>query len=92
MSPEEIMEGNRLIAKFMGLPKCRRYHDCGGFQYGSVLIFMPGEMQYFSSWDWLMPVIKKFDIKDDPFEMYLSMMDTDIQKTYQVVIKYIKQK
>lgn len=55
-----VEEGNRLIAEFMGIPKCDRCdHDCGGYKYGPGNYFTPDKMRYHSSWDWLMPVVKK---------------------------------
>lgn len=41
----EILEGNKLIAAFMGKPD----H------------IMPELLKYHSSWDWLMPACRKFD-------------------------------
>lgn len=41
---EEIIKGNKLIAKYMGVEKDKNISDM---------------MKYHSSWDWLMPVINK---------------------------------
>lgn len=54
-----IVEGNRLIAEFMGIPKCGRCKDCGGYQYSPAIIYKPADMMYHDSWDWLMPVVEK---------------------------------
>ncbi len=61
MSEEEIIEGNKLIAEFMGL---KYYLDYGYFHdtYFSQAVEMSEEIYtpiYHSSWDWLMPVINK---------------------------------
>lgn len=58
---EEILEGNKLIAEFMG---CEFGH---GFWAGAGDYFFPGntatasELKYHSSWDWLMPVVEKIE-------------------------------
>jgi len=47
MSENEIIEGNRLIANFLG------------FQYNSQKTYL--NQKYHSSWDWLMPVVNKIE-------------------------------
>ena len=57
MTKEEILEGNKLIAEFMG------------FTVGEFGFQEPGEewqqpfkhLKYHSSWDWLMPVVEKIE-------------------------------
>lgn len=62
MTMEEIKEGNRLIAEFMEVEKCTRCDPwCGGYRYGLGIFYLPEEMKYNSSWDWLIPACKKFD-------------------------------
>lgn len=56
MSDEEILEGNKLIAEFMG----GKYYPNGGwsewqFPDGGK----PSILYYNSSWDWIMPVVDK---------------------------------
>lgn len=54
MKQEEIIEGNKLIAKFMG-------HSQDDHLYGMVIddkYYTYTLMKYHSSWDWLMPVVK----------------------------------
>lgn len=68
MNIDEILQGNKLIAKFMGeinaisdlyyLPNFGKYVN----QYGIidyVDTFRASELKYHSSWDWLMPVMRK---------------------------------
>ncbi len=50
MSEGEILEGNSLIAEFMGIPK----REQTGFEH-------PSNLSYNSSWDWLMPVVENIE-------------------------------
>lgn len=60
MTPEEIIEGNKLIAEFMGYEKHPTIEDCLRDPQKSEHNFMhPSHLKYHSSWDWLMPVIEK---------------------------------
>ena len=65
MTNEEIIEGNKLIAKFMGgkfrkskdknaLDKYFDLKDKGYFYYEN-------EICYHASWDWIMPVLEKIE-------------------------------
>ena len=57
MKQEEIIEGNKLIAKFMG-------HSQDDHLYGMVIddkYYTYTLMKYHSSWDWLMPVVEKIN-------------------------------
>lgn len=71
MTQEEIIEGNELIAKFMGATelgkssglsdpsKClNMVHpiNCDGIEYVSL-----SELKYHSSWDWLMSVVEEIE-------------------------------
>lgn len=70
MKTEEILNGNKLIAEFMGvvndfsdiyhLPQFGRYE----LKYGQIDFdecFKLNELKYNSSWDWLMPVVEKIE-------------------------------
>lgn len=62
MTDKEIQEGSQLIAEFMEVEKCKRCDPwCGGYRYGLMIFYLPEEMKYHSSWDWLTPACKKFD-------------------------------
>lgn len=65
MTNEEIIEGNKLIAEFMGgkfrkskdkntLNKYFDLKDKGYFYYEN-------EIRYHTSWDWIMPVLEKIE-------------------------------
>lgn len=50
MKTEEIIEGNKLIAEFMGL------------RWNNIPVSTKGRlMEYHSSWDWLMLVVEKIE-------------------------------
>ena len=57
---EDIIEGNKLIAEFMGTKRGTRYLDedvsvSGQFE----MLCSASELQYHISWDWLMPVVER---------------------------------
>lgn len=59
MSEQEIIEGNKLIAKFL----YRHLYEDDGIdswieESGKVLFYLE-DAKYHSSWDWLMPVVSK---------------------------------
>lgn len=56
-----MKENNRVIAEFMGIPKCDRCNECGMFKYGTGIYYKPEAMGYHTSWDWLMPVVEKIE-------------------------------
>lgn len=59
----ETIENNKLIAEFMGVAKRDITNDGGGiYVYESPIsgeYEMEDDLQYDSSWDWLMPVVEK---------------------------------
>ena len=72
MSNKEILEGNRLIAEFMGVKITGTKYGCN---HPLVTCAYPNypNLKYHSSWDWLMPVIDKIEslegsnpFKDNP--------------------------
>jgi hypothetical protein len=59
---KEILEGNKLIAEFMGLEEGPEYVNA--FDRDDLLYFTGGgyeSAKYDSSWDWLMPVVEKIE-------------------------------
>lgn len=75
MENNEVIEGNKLIAEFFGNKQSEKHfkisefgHNKTGFfgwrdEGASTIykdVFMDYELQFHKSWDWLMPVYKKF--------------------------------
>lgn len=72
MTPEEIKEGNKLIAEFMGWYRdleVNKGSDINWFHHEHStkitstlsLPVRPTYFKYHSSWDWLMPVVEKIE-------------------------------
>lgn len=58
MTEQEIIEGNKLIAEFMGDYRAK-YKVSNDYTLANAML---KTLKYHSSWDWLMPVVEK--IKD----------------------------
>lgn len=102
------MEDNALITKFMGVYKYQKPTTSAEFRmlYKLIdnqwcMITKEGEERFSTSWDWLMPVIKKINeihrqgpsIAGINVEFYkvLSMeIDTEIEYVYEGVVNFIK--
>lgn len=66
MTQQEIIEGNKLIAEFMGYdgvdcPNCKHTRDCNWLQCGLTPHEKDEQLKYHSSWDWLMHVVEKIE-------------------------------
>ena len=73
MTEKEILKGNKLIAEFMG----GKYNSQLRFNISQDEIWLPihgicnyardkgKKLKYFSSWDWLMPVVEKIESLPD---------------------------
>ena len=101
------MTNNKLIAEFMGW-KSRTNEETNTQQF---FLAQPdhwylkdeSELQYHTSWDWLMPVVDKIKIlvmEDDSDELYNSeewdnithtLVQIEIKSVYQAVVEFIKQ-
>lgn len=98
---QDTVVGNRLIAEFMGIPRCPICEeDCCGYQFGAGLIYKPEEMKYHTSWDWLMPVVEKIrKIEDETdregknFKHYQKVLSypiyTPIETIWKAVVQFI---
>jgi len=70
MTEQEIIEGNKLIAEFMGDYRAK-YKVSNDYTLANAML---KTLKYHSSWDWLMPVFKKiwesidqFQYDDEPY-------------------------
>jgi hypothetical protein len=76
---------NKLIAEFMGVD----YVDIDTYLENNK------ELQYHTSWDWLMPVVQKcLDVSnDDNIEDFYSIQNVvpNIEATYNAVVEFIKE-
>ena len=73
------MKDNKLIAEFMGYPKIANDEDKRDYLEDCV--------KYDTSWDWLMPVIKKCKSLDNTFDVEYEVVNED----YHAVVEFIKQ-
>lgn len=104
------MKENKLIAKFMDFPTQRDAVDEDTIAYyvgESIMhtdntnnqndydVFHPEDMQFHTSWDWLMPVVKKCFQTGDDTHQWDDIMDTiftcDINIVYAQVVEFIKE-
>lgn len=86
-------EGNKLIAEFMGIPIGKRT----GEYLDDRLEFPSGadKLKYHSSWDWLMPVVKRIrlGLGGDSywFDHFNEALDSvDIEKIWMATVGFIK--
>ena len=89
------MKDNKLIAEFMELEASPKYNPKEYYikEYNSGEWYLPEEMQYHNSWDWIMPVISKcLEIgKNVPIErIYHSLHTQDLSFAYKSVVEFIK--
>lgn len=96
---ENIIQKNEVIANYRGvpvnsngtyeLPKFGKLKFNGDFKTE----FLPKELKYHKSWDWLMPVID--ELLNEVLELNTgdithALIDIDIQKTFEAVVQLIE--
>ena len=97
MNKQEILEGNKLIAEFMG----EKYHETGSMSQSSRTVkYVPhiSELKFYSSWDWLMPVVREIweldcehEKQDEHFiEMQNCLPLVELNSAYTSCVKFIK--
>ena len=90
MSEQEIIEGNKLIAEFMGIYNQQLLLNTNeniGSQYISYLgDNYISNLKFHKSWDWIMPVVKKIGkIYED---LYKQAVITKIPISYEIESTY----
>ena len=95
---ENIQENNKIIAEFMGA----KVTDVKGLQKPIYYPIMGksvyvDKLKYHSSWDWLIPVVKKCLIgeaetnrPDLVSNIYESLVNLEIDLVYKDIIEFIK--
>ncbi|MAO25167.1 MAG: hypothetical protein CMJ25_30870 [Phycisphaerae bacterium] len=101
------MKENKLIAEFMDFPTQRDAVDEDTIAYyvgESIMhtdntnnqndydVFHPEDMQFHTSWGWLMPVVQKCRQENqlEYFDrVYYALEECDINVTYKAVVKFI---
>tara|TARA_B110000967_G_C18888525_1_gene565678 strand:+ start:709 stop:978 length:270 start_codon:yes stop_codon:yes gene_type:complete len=85
------MKDNKLIAEFMGLKEHEGSYYLPLYNSGD---WVPDvELEYHSSWDWLMPVVQKIgnDYYNTPFNELNNKVNTwTLEDTYNAVVEFIK--
>jgi len=85
-------KNNKLIAEFMGLKEHEGSYYLPLYNSGD---WVPDvELEYHTSWDWLMPVVKKCrqDNRLEYFDfVYYAIEMCDINVTYKAVVEFIKE-
>lgn len=102
---QEQIEGNKLIAEFMG-GKLKHYNLSNEpyYQMPNKQQWMPERLIYYSSWDWLMPVVEKIEklglkceigiascvIYSAKYNVEKVYAETKIKATWLAVVEFIK--
>ena len=87
------MKSNKLIAEFMGIryAENRNSHKSSDYYYEDI------ELEYHTSWDWLMPVVDKCfqygELHNSYREQIIASLSgiIDIEDTHKAVVEFIKQ-
>ena len=101
-----IEESNILIAEFMGADGAPKYNpeswdiyitghlDVDGDHEEAQHFYTPSEMEYHTSWDWLMPVVNECyhnGADEEVGDITHGLLDCDIGHTYEAIVEFIKQ-
>ena len=103
MNVKEIIDGNIVIADFMGFTKQTNPDErwlgmyehvrLGNVYYGFT---KPEHLRFYGSWDWLMPVIGKISEScEEPEELdnlKYALLCNDIETAWKFVVDYLNMK
>ena len=94
------MNDNKLIAEFMGMTTTEIDKSMMIFKtiQGNEVVYID-ELEYHTSWDWLMPVAQKCrldsrcEYDDDDFwnDIHWALEECNLDSTYKAVVEFIKQ-
>ena len=99
------MESNKLIAEFLGAKPISLGASVEYEMYGIIEcikdganekhFFIPDEMEFKKSWDWLMPVVYKIlwleGYEDESYEgIHNGLTNALLSQTYDAVVEFIK--
>ena len=73
------MKSDRLIAEFMGYEILYRPNSNGFIEISETELCDVDDLQYHTSWDWLMPVIEKIETLGYTFEKNYQPIEEDWQ-------------
>lgn len=87
MTPE-ILEGNKLILEFDGwtIEPGMEKHGNPFYNKGFAMVSV-SQSEFYTSWDWLMPVVEKIEKMDYGFKMCRKVVEVYIDSTKEVIIK-----
>ena len=96
MSNVSVVENNRLLAEFIEMQST----NIGWFDSESVLRLVYtsdntfDELLFHSSWDWLMPVLKKcYTVGDDTGQwdaLFEALSTIEINEVYEAVVNFVQ--
>ena len=105
------MKDNKLIAEFMGANTSIESEDVQSYEMYGVLeciedgisekhFFLPEEMRFHTSWDWLMPVVCKIDdlfgedddVNDRINKVHNAVLQFDMEIVHRAVVEFITDK
>lgn len=107
MTKQEILEGNKLIAKFMEIEiktnfnnlfyySNQPYYYVDGKSREEVLDKASSYFKYHISWDWLMPVVKKISEENDIVRIGINSLllkyNYCIDDIFEIIVNHIKLK
>ena len=104
MEKSEIINGNKMIADFMGIVRSKSQFADRTFGYMNVKNagnYHESELEYNTSWDWLIPVVKKIKttVMNKASEVTsaklhgninIQLMSVEIENVYKSVIDFIQ--
>lgn len=87
---KEIIEGNKLIAGFMGIKK-DNFGDFYNFKSKrSIQSYLPLKMKYHTSWDWLMLIVEKINntrLGEQHFDVIIYKGDCHINNSFEIIFE-----